>query len=143
MANGLGELRLSAKLRRLLAKGLARRWLWVQLAACATLLSLCGLDLLMVYAKVSCSTYRRTIQGLPGELVAISSLALGGAAFLWRVGAQILTGQYRSLAWSLGLLAIEVALVLAMLSIDIDKTLFYCSFQGLSLSPCAVGMCAR
>ena len=131
------------ELRRWLVKGLARRWLWLQLAACAVLVALCGVDVIMVLGHVSCSVYRRTVQGVPGEVVAISSLAVGVGSFFWRVLAQILSRQYRAVAWSLGILALEGALVVSALEIDIDKTLFYCAFEGVSINPCELGMCAR
>jgi hypothetical protein len=117
--------------------------LWLQLGACATLLALCGIDVLMVSAGVACATYRHTIQGLPGELVAFASLGVGGAACVWRLLAQISLRRYRALLGSLAILALELGLVIGALMLDIEKTLFYCAFDGTSLNACELGLCAH
>jgi len=129
--------------RHWLERGAGRPWLWLQLGACAMLVALCVVDVLMVSAGVACATYRRTIQGLPGEIIAFSSLAIGGTTWVWRLLAQISLRQYRALAGSLALLALELALVLGAFEVDIDRTLFYCAFEGVSLNACEIGLCAR
>jgi hypothetical protein len=69
-----------------LLRGLAKRWLWLQLGACAALLVLCSIDVGLASAHVSCAVYRR---------------------------------------------------------IDLDKTLFYCSFQGTPVGGCEFGLCVH
>lgn len=130
--------------RTWLSYALSPRWLWLQLAACALLLALLGTDLALVESHVSCSVYRQTIQGPPGEVLAYSSLVIGGGSFLLRLVAQIVARRgNRAIGLSLGIFALEIALVVGALAFVTDKTLFYCAFDGIRLNPCEIGFCVH
>ncbi len=134
----------ASRRRTLLACALSSRWLWVQLAGGLLLLALLVTDFALVETRVSCATYRQTIQGLPGEVAAYSGLFLGGGSFLFRVSAQIVARRgLRAIGLSLAVFALELAIVIGVLALVSDKTLFYCAFEGVKLSPCELGFCVH
>ena len=127
-----------------LERALSRRWLWLQLGAGAVLLVHAITDITLVEAHVSCAVYRQTIQGWPGEVIAYSSMGVLGGSFFVRLTAQFIARQgYRAILGSVAIFALELALLAFALTLVVDKTLFYCAFEGVKLNACEMGFCAH
>jgi hypothetical protein len=118
----------------------SRKLLFCQLGLVASFVAAALTDVVLVKLHTSCATYHasETARGL----WALVSIGGAGLLLLGRLAGFAWLRRLRPFLLSLGILAAELALCFAAVSLVIEVGLFYCAFQGLSLSPCLLG-CAH